>query len=282
MITPFSFFFPCVKCYYPPIRSISYKVYFMNKPFFVFSCALTVLLVAVPVYSQVDTRWKIHDPERPLPPVVTPGTSSTQDTPGKAPSDAMVLFDGKDLSLWLDKEGGPAKWKVENGYMEVVPKSGYIHTKQAFGDCQLHVEFAEPVPAKGESQDRGNSGVFLMGDYEIQVLDSYENKTYADGQAAAVYGQYPPLVNSSRPPGQWQSYDIVFHGPRFDKAGKLLRPARFTVFHNGVLVQDNVIPTGPTEHGERPPYKPGPEKAPLALQDHGDLVRYRNIWIREL
>ena len=240
------------------------------------------LLFACAAYAQVDTRWKIHDMDRPVPPVVTPGTSSTQETPGKAPSDAVVLFDGKDLSQWLDKENGPAKWKVENGYFEVVAHTGYIHTKQPFGDCQLHVEFSEPVPPKGESQERGNSGVFLMGLYEIQVLDSYENKTYADGQASAVYGQYPPQVNASRPPGQWQWYDIVFHAPRFDTGGKLLKPARITVFHNGVLVQDNVEPTGPTEHGERPPYKAGPDKLPLALQDHGNPVRYRNIWIREL
>ncbi|HXX14684.1 MAG TPA: DUF1080 domain-containing protein [Candidatus Eremiobacteraceae bacterium] len=243
---------------------------------------LVFLLCAAAAQGQVDTRWKIHDENRPVPPVITPGTSSTQATPGKAPSDAVVLFDGKNLSEWLDKDGGPAKWKVENGYFEVVPKTGYIHTKRAFGDCQLHVEFSEPVPPKGESQERGNSGVFLMGLYEIQVLDSYENKTYADGQAAAVYGQYPPLVNASRPPGQWQTYDVVFHGPRFDQSGKLLRPARVTVFHNGVLVQDSVELTGPTEHGERPPYKAGPEKLPLALQDHGDPVRFRNIWMREL
>ncbi|MGB6682272.1 MAG: DUF1080 domain-containing protein, partial [Candidatus Acidiferrum sp.] len=159
---------------------------------------------------------------------------------------------------------------------------GYIYTKQAFGDCQLHVELREPTPPHGESQERGNSGVFLMGLYEVQVLDSYENKTYADGQASALYGQYPPLVNASRPPGQWQWYDIVFHGPRFGPGGKLLRKAHVTVFHNGVLVQDNVELTGPTENGARPPYKAHPEKLPLALQDHGDPVRFRNIWIREL
>lgn len=232
--------------------------------------------------AQVDTKWKIHDPNRPLPPVIDPGTASMQNASGRAPSDAVVLFDGKNLSKWAAADGGSAKWKVENGYFEVVPKTGNIHTRDAFGDCQLHVEFAEPTPPHGESQDRGNSGVFLQGLYEIQVLDSYENKTYADGQAAAVYGQYPPLVNASRPPGQWQTYDIVFHGPRFNAAGKLTRPARFTVFHNGVLVQDNLELTGPTAHGERPPYKATPEKLPLALQDHGDPVRYRNIWIREL
>jgi len=254
----------------------------MLKRLPLFFITFASMLFAAPVYSQVDSKWKIHDPNRPLPPIVSPGTSSTPDSPGKPPSDAVILFDGKDLFRWSHKDGSAAKWKVENGYAEVVPKTGYIYTRDSFGDCQLHVEFAEPTPPKGESQDRGNSGVFLMGTYEIQVLDSYDNKTYADGQAAAVYGQFPPLVNSSRPPGQWQSYDIVFHGPRFDQSGKLLRPARVTVFHNAVLVQDNVELSGPTEHGERPPYKPGPEKAPLALQDHGDLVRYRNIWIREL
>jgi len=150
------------------------------------------------------------------------------------------------LSLWAQKDGSAAKWKVENGYFEVVPKTGELHTKDAFGDCQLHVEFAEPNPPKGEDQDRGNSGVFLMGLYEIQVLDSYQSKTYADGQAAAVYGQYPPLINASRPSGQWQTYDIIWHGPRFDADGKLTRPAHVTVLHNGVLVQDNVELTGPT------------------------------------
>lgn len=249
---------------------------------FVCSLLIAVALSAAPARAQVDTRWKIHDLDRPLPPIVAPGTSSTQDIPGKPPSDAVVLFDGTGLEQWLSADGSNAKWKVENGYFEVAPKTGNIHTKNSFGDCQLHVEFSEPAPPHGESQGRGNSGVFLMNTYEIQVLDSYENKTYADGQAAAVYGQYPPLVNASRPPGQWQSYDIVFHGPRFDNNGKLLHPAHITVFHNGVLVQDNVEPTGPTEHGERPPYKPGPDKMPLALQDHGQPVRYRNIWIRLL
>jgi hypothetical protein len=241
-----------------------------------------LLTAAQASFTQVDQRWKIHDMNRPLPSVVDPGTPSTQDAPGRPPSDAVVLFDGKDLSKWEHKGGSPAKWKVENGYAEVVPDTGNIFSKQTFGDCQLHVEFAEPVPTKGESQERGNSGVFLMGLYEIQVLDSYENKTYADGQAAAVYGQYPPLVNASRPPGQWQTYDVLFHGPRFDKAGKLLRPARVTVLHNGVLVQDSVTPTGPTAHQQRPPYKAHPEKLSLGLQDHDAPVRYRNIWIREL
>ena len=246
-----------------------------------FVCVLS-LLFASASHAQVNAKWKIHDLNRPVPSVITPGTASTQDSPGKAPSDSIVLFDGKDLSQWLDKDGAAAEWEVQNGYFQVVPKTGYIHTKTPFGDCQLHVEFSEPVPPKGESQERGNSGVFLMGLYEIQVLDSFENKTYADGQAAAVYGQYPPLVNASRPPGQWQSYDIVFHAPHFDHSGKLIKSARVTVFHNGILVQDNVEIRGRTAIGDIPTYVPGPDKLPLALQDHGDLVRYRNIWIREL
>jgi hypothetical protein len=233
--------------------------------------------------AQVDTRWEIHDRNRPVPAVVTPGTASTQDAPGTPPSDAVVLFNGKDLSQWVEKkDGSPAQWKVGDGYFEVAPKTGDIRTKESFGDCQLHVEFREPDPPRGEDQDRGNSGVFLMGLYEIQVLDSYNSKTYADGQASAVYGQYPPLVNAARPPGQWQTYDIIWHGPRFDASGKLTRPAHVTVLHNGVLTQDNVEPTGPTGHHVRPPYQAGPNKLPLALQDHDHPVRYRNIWIREL
>jgi hypothetical protein len=241
-----------------------------------------VLFFAHLSLAQVDQRWKPNDPDRPLPPIITPGTASTQDAPGRPPSDAITLFDGKDLSQWAGEDNAAAKWKVADGYVEVVPKTGYIHTRQPFGDCQLHVEFREPTPGVGESQERGNSGVFLMGLYEIQVLDSYENKTYADGQASGVYGQFPPQVNASRPPGQWQWYDIIFHGPRFDADGKVLRPARVIVLHNGVLVQDNVELSGPTGHHERPAYKPGPDKLPLTLQDHGNPVRYRNIWIREL
>jgi hypothetical protein len=247
------------------------------------SC-LTVLALCIAQLSlaQVDQRWKPNDPSRPVPPVIEPGTASTQDAPGRAPSDAVVLFDGKDLSQWVGADGQPAKWKVADGYMEVAPHSGLIQTRRAFGDCQLHVEFTEPVPPVGEGQERGNSGVFLMGLYEIQVLDSYQSKTYADGQASAVYAQFPPQANASRPPGQWQTYDIVFHGPRFDSDGKVSRPARVTVLHNGVLVQDNVELSGPTGHHQRPPYKPTPDKLPLSLQDHNNPVRFRNIWVREL
>ena len=238
------------------------------------------LLNGTVVGAQTQTSWKPHDMNRPVPTVVDPGIPSSENSAGRPPADAVLLFDGKDLSKWSQKDGSPAKWKLGDGYFEVVPKSGYIYTRQPFGDCQLHVEFEEPSPAVGEGQNRGNSGVFLMGLYEIQVLDSYKNRTYADGQAAAVYGQYPPLVNASRPPGQWQSYDIVFHGPRFGSDGKLLRAARVTVLHNGVLVQDNVEIKGPTATDK--PYEPHAEKLPLALQDHNHPVRYRNIWVREL
>jgi hypothetical protein len=264
-------------------QRFSEEVLTMRKIVLLCVGAVALTSVSTVCNAQVDTKWEIHDRNRPVPSVIDPGTASTQDAPGRSPSDAVVLFDGKDLSQWVQKkDGSSAKWKVENGYFEVVPKTGDLQTREAFGDCQLHVEFAEPSPAKGEDQDRGNSGVFLQGLYETQVLDSYQNKTYADGQAAAIYGQYPPQVNASRPPGQWQTYDIIFHGARFDASGKLTRPARETVFHNGVLVQDNVELTGPTGHHVRPPYKPGPDKLPLALQDHNHPVRYRNIWLREL
>ena len=235
-------------------------------------------LLAVPAWAQSGVGdWPIHDRSRPAPKAVVPGDAHS------APSDAIVLFDGKDLSKWTSqKDGGPARWKVENGYMEVAKGTGVIQTAQAFGDCQLHIEWASPKPAVGEDQDRGNSGVFLMGLYEVQVLDSYQAATYPDGQAAAVYGQYPPLVNASRPPGEWQSYDIVFHAPRFAQDGTLSRPARLTVFHNGVLVQDDVELTGPTAHKARPPYTAHAAKLPIALQDHSHPVRFRNIWVREL
>jgi hypothetical protein len=239
--------------------------------------------LAAAAQAQSRKEWPIHDETRPQPKVVDPGTPSTQDRPGAPPADAVVLFGGTDLAKWRTAaDGTPARWKVADGVMEVVKGAGDIQTADAFGDCQLHLEWAAPTPAVGEGQQRGNSGVFPMGRYEIQVLDSYQNKTYPDGQAAALYGQHPPLVNASRPPGQWQTYDIVFHGPRFDGQGKLLRPARVTVLHNGVLVQDDRELTGPTAHKARPPYAAHPDRLPLKLQDHGDPVRFRNIWIREL
>lgn len=224
-------------------------------------------------------KWKIHDPERPQPPAVNPGPEGQ---PVPPPSDAIVLFDGKNLSQWEDKKGQPARWKVENGYMEVIKDTGDIRTKRKFGDCQLHVEWAAPEEIKGDSQDHGNSGVYLMGLYEVQVLDCYANQTYPDGMTAAIYGQYPPQVNACRPPGEWQTYDIIFHRPHFGVDGDLIKPATVTVFFNGILVQDNVALTGPTEHKKRPLYKAHAAKLPLMLQDHGNPVRFRNIWIREL
>ena len=225
------------------------------------------------------TKWPVHDLARPMPPVVDPGPSGP---PAPVPADSVVLFDGKDLSNWTTAKGEPVRWKVQDGYMEVVKGAGGIKTTRGFGDCQLHVEWASPAAAVGVGQDRGNSGVFLMENYEVQVLDSYNSKTYADGMAGAIYGQYPPLVNATRKPGEWQTYDIVFHAPRFDAGGKLLAPARLTVFLNGILVQDNEELTGPTAHKARPPYKAHAEKLPIALQDHSHPVRFRNIWIREL
>ena len=232
--------------------------------------------------AQPDSGYKTHDWNRPRPPVLDPGTASTQEMPGRAPSDATVLFDGKDLNQWCAIDGSPTKWVIKDGIMECVAGSGMIRTFQNFGDCQLHVEWAAPVPPMGRSQGRGNSGVFLMGLFEIQVLDNYQNETYADGYAGGVYGEFPPLVNPARPPGQWQTYDIVFARARFDQKGQLLSPACLTLLYNGVLAQNDVSLTGPTTWMVRLPYTPQPDKLPLALQDHGNPVRYRNIWVREL
>ncbi len=202
--------------------------------------------------------------------VVEPGTA------GGPPSDAIVLFDGHDLSAWEDG----ADWPVKDGY--AVTAKHDIHTKQAFGDCQLHVEWATPEKVEGNGQERGNSGVFMMGLYEIQILDSYENPTYYDGQAAAVYKQRPPLVNASRKPGEWQTYDIVFEAPRFDAKGGLVRPAFVTMFHNGVLVQNHFAIQGTTTWNKAPEYVAHAAKLPLLLQFHRNPTRFRNIWIREV
>lgn len=228
-----------------------------------------------------QNSYIVHNKNAPQPKVITPPTESTQDKPGTAPSDAIVLFSGGDLSKWESDKGEAANWKLEDEYMEVVKKTGSIRTKRGFGDCQLHIEWTTPSIVKGSGQKRGNSGVFLMGKYEVQVLDSYDNTTYTDGQAAAIYGQNPPMVNASRPPGQWQSYDIIFHRPIF-KGKKLKKPATITVLHNGVLVQDHWVIKGTTLHKRHAFYQPHPDKMPLTLQNHGDPVRYRNIWIREL
>jgi hypothetical protein len=201
--------------------------------------------------------------------------------PGPPPSDAIVLFDGKDLSQWKGDKNGPAKWEVKDG-VATVNGTGSISTKQEFGDCQLHVEWATPEKVEGEGQGRGNSGILLQGRYEVQVLDSYNNKTYYHGQAGAIYKQYAPLVNACRKPGEWQSYDIIFHAPRFDEDGKLQKPGTVTVVQNGVLVQDNVEIKGSTGPAGAPKYRAHPLKQSLVLQDHHNPVRYRNIWIRQL
>jgi hypothetical protein len=248
--------------------------------------ALAALSVASMHASPASTSGPLplgHDRTRPLPPVVDPGQSSTPDHAGRAPSDAVVLFDGTDLSQWVAIDGKPTKWVVNNGAMECVPGSGYARTLRCFGPCQLHLEFSTPTPPEGSSQGRGNSGVFFGGTrYEIQVLDSYENQTYADGSCGAIYNQYPPLVNASRPPGEWQTYDILWVPPRFAPDGTVLTPPRITALHNGVLIHHNAELFGETAWLDRPPLQAHPEKQPIALQDHGNPVRYRNIWVREL
>jgi hypothetical protein len=198
--------------------------------------------------------------------------------PGPPPSDAIVLFDGKDLSQWTGENGSDAKWVVRDGYVEV-NGTGSIMTREKFGDVQLHIEWASPEKVEGEGQGRGNSGVYLQGRYEIQVLDSYHNKTYPDGQAGAFYGNFPPLVNAARKPGQWQTYDIIFQAPKLSADGKSVEPGYFTVLHNGVLVQNHVPVKGSTTASV---FQGTTPKAPLVLQDHGNPVRYRNIWIRRL
>ena len=238
-----------------------------------------IVILSINLTAQVREGGdpKLSEVWQPEPRVITPGKTS-QD----APSDAIILFDGKDLSQWQSAKGGEAKWKVKDDYMQVVPGTGIIQTKKSFGDCQLHIEWRTPDTVKGDGQGRGNSGIFLMGLYELQVLDSYHNRTYSNGQAGGIYKQSMPLVNVCRPPGEWQTYDILFTAPRFNSDSTLRSAARITVFQNGVLVQNNFSIWGSTEYIGIPVYKMTPEKLPLALQDHGNPVRYRNIWIREL
>lgn len=242
----------------------------------VFAILVFAAGLEVAFMSETTQELKPFPPPKTEPPIITPGKASSD-----PPSDAIVLFDGKDLSKWRSANGGEAKWKVQDGYMEVVRRTGDIATVQEFGDCQLHIEWAAPAEVKGEGQERGNSGVFLMERYEVQVLDSYNNKTYYHGQAGAIYNQYAPLVNASRKPGDWQSYDIVFKAPKFDEQGKVTERARITVLHNGVLIQNNVEIYGNTWH-DRPALYLAHGNASLKLQDHGNPVRYRNIWIRPL
>lgn len=227
-------------------------------------------------------KWRVHDDARPRPEVVEPGKTASS-----APADAIVLFDGSNLDEWvMEKNESPADWIVKDGYMEVPPKGqgvgGYIKTKREFGDIQLHVEFATPEKIEGHSQGRGNSGVFLLGGYEIQVLDSYENKSYADGQASAIYGYKPPLVNASRPPGEWQTYEIIFEAPKWDSEGNLLKRAHVTVLHNGVLTHHRQDFLGPSGHKRVANYNQIREKGPIKLQNHSNPTRFRNIWVREL
>ncbi len=243
---------------------------------------ITMLLLAcsiAPLAAQDPSPWPQHSMERPKPPVETP---PAQRLPVAPPPGAIVLFDGRDLSWWEKGDGSPAAWKLVDGAMEVVPGSGGIRTRVGFGDVRLHIEWASPNPVRGTGQDRGNSGVFFQGTYEVQVLDSYRADTYADGQAGAIYGQYPPRVNVSRPPGEWQSYDIEFHRPRFDSTGVVVSPARMTVRHNGVLIHDDQALLGPTSNGRRAPYAAHADALPISLQDHGHLVRFRNIWVQPL
>lgn len=243
-----------------------------------FLIAALAVALGVAAMSRSNQEPEPFPPPKNEPAIVTAGKTDSD-----PPSDALVLFDGKDLSRWRSvNTGGEAKWKVKGGYVEVVAGTGDIATRDEFGDCQLHLEWATPSEVKGEGQERGNSGVFLMERYEVQVLDSYNNKTYYHGQAGAIYKQYAPLVNASRKPGEWQSYDIIFKAPKFDEQGKVTERARITVLHNGVLIQNNAEIYGNTWHDRPPLYVVHGPKASLKLQDHGNPLRYRNIWIRRL
>jgi hypothetical protein len=227
-------------------------------------------------FAQEQGDPKVTEVWEPVPLVVTPGKTSQI-----PPSDAIVLFDGKNLAAWQGKDGNAPKWSLGNGSVTVVKDAGDIRTKQVFGDCQLHVEFRTPEIVMGEGQGRGNSGIFLQESYELQVLDGYNNKTYSNGQTASVYKQHIPLVNVCKKPGEWQMYDIIYTAPRFKEDGTLEKPAYLTVFQNGVLVQNHVELRGSTAYIGQPKYKKH-GKAAIKLQDHGNMVSYRNIWIREL
>jgi hypothetical protein len=235
-----------------------------------------LLLMSALATAQERSPYRAHDSARPRPAVISPGSGSLP------PSDAIVLFDGKDLSNWQSPDGSAPKWKLENGRMHPTPNSGPLQTKESFGDVQLHLEWSAPTQGKGKSQGKGNSGVYLMTKYEVQILDSYENETYADGQAGAIYGQSPPMVNASRPPGEWQTFEIIFRRPRFTDDGSLKQPSIMTVLHNGVLVQDHFHLWGPTNWLKFDAYEQHTDALPISLQDHGDPVGFRNIWLRKL
>ncbi|MFG0244409.1 MAG: family 16 glycoside hydrolase [Phycisphaerales bacterium JB054] len=224
--------------------------------------------------------WRVHDADRPNPPVVDPGPAPA--APAPVPSDAVVLFDGSGLEAWRSGDGSDAKWKLVDGGAMQVNGTGDIMTREEFGSCQLHVEWASPAEVVGSSQGRGNSGVFFFGRYEIQVLDSFNNRSYADGQAASLYGQFPPDVNACRGPGEWQTYDIVFEAPVFADDGSVVSPAYATVLHNGVIVHNRRALIGATGHRSVGTYSAHGPKGEIKLQDHGNPVRFRNIWVRPL
>jgi len=227
------------------------------------------------------SKWRVHDASRPRPGAITPSTYNAASV--KAPSDAEVLFDGHSMAKFVSMKNGVAGdpgWKLGDGYMEVIPGKGDIYTKEAFGDMQLHIEWASPSEVKGDSQNRGNSGLKISGVYEIQILDSFDNMTYADGQAGAIYGQAPPLVNASCKPGEWQTYDIIFDSPKF-AGDTVLKPAYVTVIHNGIVVQNHEQILGTTLNANVGKYTPHTDK-PFMLQNHNTPVRYRSLWVRRL
>lgn len=232
-------------------------------------------LFAISLVNGQDKDPKVTEIWKPVPPKVTPGKA------GNPPSDAIVLFNGENLAKWESTNGGDAPWKIEGNAMTVVPKSGAIKTKNSFGSVQLHIEWRTPATVEGNGQGRGNSGVFFMGRYELQVLDSYNNETYSNGQAASIYKQHIPLANACKEPGEWQSYDVIFKAPVFGESGRIIHPAYITVLHNGVLVQNHVAIWGTTQFKGLPTYDEH-GKAPIILQDHNNPVSFRNIWIREL
>ena len=239
------------------------------------------LILPILISFEISSQTSDWAPERtevwkPVPAIVTPGSNNSP------PSDAIPLFHGKNFSEWEHSNGDPVQWLLKDGTMIVKKSTGGIQTKRAFGDCQLHLEWKTPEVIEGEGQGRGNSGIYFQSLYEVQVLDSYENVTYPNGQAGSIYKQHIPLVNASLAPGQWQTYDIIFKAPVFNSNGTLKSPAFLTVIHNGVLVQNHVEIRGPTVYQGLPKYVPHPAKMSLYLQDHGNPVSYRNIWIREL
>lgn len=251
----------------------------MNSLKFKISSLVLIAGLIISITGQAQERPtldpKLTEVWDPVPAKITPGENNAP------PSDAIILFDGKDLNEWTNGKGAAAEWIVEDGAMTVKPRTGEIRTRQKFGDFQLHIEWRTPSEVKGEGQGRGNSGIFMMEKYELQVLDSYVSKTYSNGQAGSIYKQSVPLVNACKGPGEWQTYDVIFMAPVFTEKGTIKTPARITVLHNGVLIQNNYELKGPTEFNRIPMYE-AHGKGSLTLQDHGNPVSYRNIWVREL